>query len=317
MSADILVSVVIPTIRRPVEILRSVGSVLNQTFSALELIVVIDGPDKATREALATIRDPRLQVIDLPTNVGIAHVRNAGIKHSTGRWVALLDDDDEWLPRKLELQVEAAQRLGGDRILMASHFIDRGSEFERVMPYRDPTPGEPLSEFMFCRKGLASKSGHVQTSTFFVSRLLAQEVQFRPEVRPQEDFDWLLRCFAKSDRPFHVVTETLSIYHNEKITDREGARGEFEFFWNYAFNNRDLFTPAAFSFYLATWCAPKVKLAMDPWGRWKQVYRGMRSGKMTLRCLTFAVIYAALPAETRVRIRHRIATLLPVRSARA
>jgi glycosyltransferase involved in cell wall biosynthesis len=306
MSSVPRVSVIIPTLRRPTVVLRALGSVLAQTFADFEVIVVIDGPDDPTRESLATIYDPRVRVVPLQENVGIARVRNAGIAASSAPYIAFLDDDDEWLPNKLALQVAAAEALGGKRILLAASFFDRGADFERVLPLRPLLPGEALSEFMFCRKGLLSRAGHLQTSTYFVSRALAREVPFRPEVRPQEDFDWLLRCDALADRPFHLVLEPISIYHNEQTTGREGAAGDFDFFWNYVHDNRSLFTPAAFSFYLATWCAPLVKLAPRPWQRWRQVFAGMRTGRMTLRTVVFAIVYAIFPHETRRRLRHAL-----------
>lgn len=313
MCTESLVSVVIPTIRRPVALLRAVRSVLSQTYGYFEIIVVIDGPDVATCDALSAVKDPRLHVIELPQNVGAAQVRNIGVSRAIGRWIAFLDDDDEWLPGKLEVQVETATQLGGERILLASRYVDKCAAFERIMPYRKPEPQEPLSEFMFCRKGLLSRSGHLQTSTYFVSRLLAQDVSFRAEVRPQEDFDWLLRLAAKLDRPFQLLTESLSIYHNEQTVNRESAGGDFNYFWNYAHQNRSLFTPKAFSFYLATWCAPWVKLSPNPIRLWSQVYRGMRMGNMTPRTLVFAIIYAAFSVETRRRARHVISSLFPSR----
>jgi hypothetical protein len=88
-----------------------------------------------------------------------------------------------------------------------------------------------------------------------------------------------------------------------------GAGGGFDYYWNYAHQNRALFTPRAFSFYLATWCAPMVKLSPHPIVRWSQLYRGMKTGNMGLRTLTFAVIYAAVPVELRRKVRHSISSL--------
>jgi len=303
MSIDSLVSIVIPTIHRPVVVLRAIRSVLNQTYRNFEIIVLIDGPDEATNSVLATIAEPRLRVVTLAEGVGAAQIRNLGVSYALGKWVAFLDDDDEWLPDKLEVQVEAAMRLGGERILLASHYLDKGASFERVLPERKIRHGEALSEFMFCRRGLMSRVGRLQTSTYFVSRRLAQEVPFRPEVRPQEDFDWLLRSAARTDMPFELLPELLSIYHNEQTVDREGATGDFDFFWTYAHRNRALFTPKAFSSYLASYCGPAVSLSSRPLARWSQVYRGMKTGKVNLRTLIFAAIYAVVPMERRRRLR--------------
>ena len=93
-----LVSVVIPTLHRPKLVLRAIHSVLNQTYREIELIVVVDGPDKATVAAVRSIEGPRLRLIVNPLIV--AGARNTGADRATGDWIAFLDDDDEWLPKK-------------------------------------------------------------------------------------------------------------------------------------------------------------------------------------------------------------------------
>src|SRR5262249_32788271 len=103
-----LVSIVIPTRNRPGLVTRAVRSALDQTFSAIEVIVVLDGPDEKTIRALAEVEDRRLCLVILTQSVGAQEARNAGVRKARGQWVAFLDDDDEWLPLKLERQIEAA-----------------------------------------------------------------------------------------------------------------------------------------------------------------------------------------------------------------
>lgn len=108
MSTEPLVSAIIPTYKRPHLVTQAVHSILTQT-PALEVIVVVDGPDAATLDSLHSIRDARLRVHVLPHNGGLSNARNTGVELANGRWVAFLDDDDTWLPRKLELQLAVAQ----------------------------------------------------------------------------------------------------------------------------------------------------------------------------------------------------------------
>lgn len=70
IEPDLLVSVVIPTRHRSDLVVRAVGSALNQTFQAMEVIVVVEGPDEETVEALGAIQDPRLRINALPSNLG-------------------------------------------------------------------------------------------------------------------------------------------------------------------------------------------------------------------------------------------------------
>src|SRR5258708_4440871 len=109
MKASPSVSVVIPTRARPALVVRAVNSALQQTFGDLEVIVVIDGRDEETLAALASISSPRLRLLPLPTQVGGSRARNEGVHAATGEWVAFLDDDDEWLPEKLEKQLAVAR----------------------------------------------------------------------------------------------------------------------------------------------------------------------------------------------------------------
>lgn len=78
-----LVSVIIPTYRRAAEVRVAAESAFAQTWAAVEVIVVSDGPDPATRAALASL-GPRLRYLELPKNEGPAAARNAGVAASHG-----------------------------------------------------------------------------------------------------------------------------------------------------------------------------------------------------------------------------------------
>src|SRR5579862_6769377 len=110
MTRNKTVSAVIPTRNRPHLVTRAVQSALDQTYADIEVIVVVDGPDPATEDALAQFDDKRLRLIVLPEPVGAARARNVGVEAAWGDWIALLDDDDEWLPEKTRAQMQAAER---------------------------------------------------------------------------------------------------------------------------------------------------------------------------------------------------------------
>jgi len=147
------VSVIIPTLRRPVLLERALRSVLGQTFRHYEIIVVIDGPDTETDPAAITALDERIRVLSLPSNVGLAEARNVGIRHAQGRYIALLDDDDEWLPRKLEYQSAKAFELNGDYVFVPCKFFERTAHLERIMPERLPSAAANFSEYIYCDQG--------------------------------------------------------------------------------------------------------------------------------------------------------------------
>jgi len=99
------VSVVIPTHNRGLLLIRAIRSVLEQTYENLECIVVDDASTDDTQGILATIDDPRLIVLRHKHNLNASCARNTGFDHARGDYVALLDDDDEWLPTKVERQM--------------------------------------------------------------------------------------------------------------------------------------------------------------------------------------------------------------------
>lgn len=99
------VSVVIPAYNRASTIGAAIGSVLRQTFTDFELVVVDDGSTDGTLEAARAIADPRLRVIAAPRNLGAAGARNLGVAQARGTWIAFQDSDDEWLPEKLARQM--------------------------------------------------------------------------------------------------------------------------------------------------------------------------------------------------------------------
>ncbi len=101
-----LVSVIIPTYNRVHMIARCLDSVQAQTFKDYEIIVVDDGSTDATREFLLKAYGNNIRHIAHPTNRGLSAARNTGIEHARGTYIAVLDDDDLWLPEKLALQVE-------------------------------------------------------------------------------------------------------------------------------------------------------------------------------------------------------------------
>lgn len=99
------VSVIIPTYNRAPLVAEAVASVLAQTWTDYELLVVDDGSTDATLEVLAPFRD-RLRLLQQPENRGVSAARNRGAQEARGEWLAFLDSDDLWLPAKLARQLQ-------------------------------------------------------------------------------------------------------------------------------------------------------------------------------------------------------------------
>lgn len=112
-----LVSVIIPTYGRPNMLKRAINSVLNQTYRNIELIVVddngVDGEFRGkTEEIIGDYKNySSLKYITYQSNMNGSYARNQGIKASHGEYITFLDNDDEMLERKIELQVEKMEKL--------------------------------------------------------------------------------------------------------------------------------------------------------------------------------------------------------------
>jgi glycosyltransferase involved in cell wall biosynthesis len=202
------VTVVIPTFNRPQFLVRAIDSVRRQTFGDFEVVVVIDGFDPASRDAIEQIHEPRLRYLELSEKVGGSEARNLGVRAAKGRWIALLDDDDEWLPNKLEVQLAPVLSSENDGMLVTSRYVCHAPGLADVVrPRRLPQKGEPISEFMF------DYLCYFQTSTFLCSRILYLRVPFDSSLPFFQDIDWFLRVSQDEAFKLVVIDEPLSIYH--------------------------------------------------------------------------------------------------------
>lgn len=101
------VSIVIPTHNRVHLLERALNSALSQTYKEIEIIVVNDGSTDDSIIYLDNLTDPRLKVIHIPEARGACNARNIGIKNASGTYITFLDDDDEYLPTRIEELIHA------------------------------------------------------------------------------------------------------------------------------------------------------------------------------------------------------------------
>jgi glycosyltransferase involved in cell wall biosynthesis len=241
------VSVVIPTRQRPALAPRAVRSALAQTLVEIEVIVVVDGPDDSTGQALAGIDDPRLRIVQLPESGGAPSARNAGVLQARGHWVALLDDDDEWLPDKLATQLELAKNSPYPLPIVATRLIVRTPRAEFVLPRRLPGPDEPPSEYLAVRHGLFHGDGFIQTSTIFAPAELLHRVPFAPKLRRLQELDWTLRCLEVDGVGLVYATEPLVIWYADENRPRVSFESPWRDMFQWLRDSRSRVTPRAYA----------------------------------------------------------------------
>lgn len=168
------VSIVVPTYKRNKYIIRALDSILMQDYPDIEIIVVDDNGE-GTEDQLATqdslnkyIENNQIRYIRNPINVGGAIARNNGIEQSTGEYITFLDDDDEYLPGKISIQVRAIEENGWDLCVMdgetynnkgemLSHKtqpIDNGMSQEEILKAHITKHITGTNVFMFRREAL-------------------------------------------------------------------------------------------------------------------------------------------------------------------
>jgi GT2 family glycosyltransferase len=251
------VSVIVPTVGRPQLVGRAVRSALGQTLADLEVRVVVDGPDDETFAALSRIADDRLHVERLPERSGNGRALNVGAAAAQAPWIALLDDDDEWMPEKLARQLHTAVASHHVEPIVSCRFIARADDGDRVWPRRTPAAGQPISEYLFCRRGLFFGDGLLLTSTLFARTALFQRLLFDTALPRHEDLDWVLRASGDPRVGFEFVPhrEPLAIWHGEGSRPRISTQPDSGFSRRWIEHRRAEVTPRAYASFLLTWVA--------------------------------------------------------------
>lgn len=258
-----LVSVVIPTFHRAQLVKRAVISALTQTLLEIEVIVVIDGIDEDTSSTLSKIDDLRLQVIELSTNQGACFARDFGVKSAIAEWIAFLDDDDEWMPRKLELQLGAANTSNYKFPIVSNYLIAKTPQGESIWPRRLPKKTEPLCEYLFVRNTLFMGEGLIQTSTIFTKKELLEKVSFDNHLKKHQDWDWILRAISIKDVGLVFAPQILSIWNLEGTRQSLSKSFSWQSSLNWIQSRRNLVTRKAYSSFILAEVSARAAKASD------------------------------------------------------
>lgn len=204
---DYLVSVILPTRNRAHLIPRAIDSVLGQTVDDFELIVIDNGSADSTPAVLANYAksDPRVFVARSDSARGAAAARNVGIQHASGAYVAFIDDDDAWLPTKLDRQLSAITEAPNVGVVFCPYEYVSGNGRKRVvgMP--------PVPEFSLRRNLL--RGNFLGTACILADReVLLAHGGFDERLQIMEDWDLWCRLAAAAE--FVMVPEPLVVCHH-------------------------------------------------------------------------------------------------------
>lgn len=202
MTPPNLVSVITPAYNAGAVISQTIESLIAQSYENWEQIVVDDCSTDDTAEVVRKYsdRDPRIRLISLDSNRGApAGPRNIGVKQAAGTWVAFLDSDDIWHPRKLEYQLKALQETSAQMCSTAmSDFSDPAE-----VTFEDPQAPQVI-EITFASQRL---KGRIPTSSVVLTKNLACQYPFNEDLRYKavEDYHCWLRIHADIDRSIKIA----------------------------------------------------------------------------------------------------------------
>jgi glycosyltransferase involved in cell wall biosynthesis len=188
------IAVIMPVHNRANVVRRAIDSVLAQSFTDFELMVVDDGSKDGTADIVAQIEDPRVRLIRVAVNGGSNAARNRGIAGSTAALLAFLDSDDVYLPGKLGWVVDLFARRPDIDVLVDSFTKEFPSAPDRSPAMRINPVIDGSDEFL---TALFARRLWKATPAISVRRDAAERAgQFDPALRRRQDFDFLVRLAA-------------------------------------------------------------------------------------------------------------------------
>lgn len=201
------ISVIIPVYNRAETIEYCLTSVLRQSISNFEVIVVDDGSTDNTVEIVKNISDSRVRCITLERNFGAQAARNRGILEAQSEWISFLDSDDEWVPEKLERQLEALRHINFAPMVVVHsdcwrYEVESGKKYICELP---------LVEGDNVYKTLLTSTGPMFQG-ILVSKAALERIHYLDENVPSyQEWETSIRL-AKECRFVHI-REPLFVYH--------------------------------------------------------------------------------------------------------
>ncbi|MUL35812.1 glycosyltransferase family 2 protein [Gloeocapsopsis dulcis] len=212
------VSVIIPVYNVEKYITATVSSVLAQTYSDFELLIIDDESLDRSIQICQQFTDSRIKIIH-QKNRGLAGARNTGIRYAQGEYLAFLDGDDLWLPEKLEKHVTHLDHSPSVGVSFScSAFIDE--EGQNIGIYQMPKKLQGITpSYIICRNPIGNGSAPVirkqvfEAIKFFKQQgALVESCYFDPHCRRSEDIECWVRIAIQTSWQFEGISEALTLY---------------------------------------------------------------------------------------------------------
>lgn len=236
---DGLVSVIMPSWNTAEYIGDSIQSVLNQTYSNWELLIVDDCSSDNTDEVVKSFQDERIIYLKNETNSGAALARNRALREAKGEWIAFLDSDDLWSPQKLEHQISFMKENG---------YVFSYHEYEKIDEQSNPLRIYVSGPDCVTKRKMYNY-GYPGCLTFMYSAKELGLIQIK-DIKKNNDYAILLKLCKKAD--CYLLKENLAQYRIRKKSISHDV------LWKKLKSHYDLFhfcdeQPALLAFWFAGW----------------------------------------------------------------
>lgn len=207
MRAQVAVSAIMPTYNAAPHLREAIDSVLAQTFTDWELIVVDDGSTDETQALLAAYTDPRIRVFELGENHGSAHARNVALEFACGKYIAPCDSDDIFLPERFAREVAYLESHPEIHVVASQMKYFTGNETPQcgILYPEDPA----AIDRRFAKGKMAVPFGASMIRSWCFHRF----GPFCEDLRRAQDLEWFMRIRRNCN--FRVLPEFLYLYRHD------------------------------------------------------------------------------------------------------
>ena len=178
------ISVLLPVYNGDKFLIKSIESILNQTFGNFELIIINDGSNDDSLKIIESFNDRRIKFFHYSENRGITFALNKGLHLAKGKYIARQDQDDISLPERFILQLEYIRENNIDLVDTNLTFIDENDQYVQDYGKRYFTPDDTLSHLFFYE---------MNHSSIMCKSSLFKKYNIRYRKRPTEDYDLFIR----------------------------------------------------------------------------------------------------------------------------
>jgi glycosyltransferase involved in cell wall biosynthesis len=239
MNNPVIVSVVMPVFNTEKYLRFSIESILNQTFTNFEFIIINDGSTDTSREIITSYKDSRIRLVDNEINIGLTKSLNKGIDLASGIFIARMDSDDICLPTRFEKQVD---------FLYKNEKVDVvGSWFEKFGYYHELIKLPKSNEEIVLKLLLYTTLAH---PCVMMRKVIFERYQYKESNMGAEDYDLWVRMsknvtFANLQEILlkyrtHATQISKVSYTTQKQTFNEFRSSHFNFIYNLITDNEDI-----------------------------------------------------------------------------